>query len=281
MKDRWITFAFAALAFIAFYRFFVGPAYRPEEEHSRPLSTEAGPNGYLALRRWFETQGIAVDELRHRYDWLERAPELPPRGNLMITTIPFKRGLRVLEQSALRSWLSDGNVVLAVAGLFDTPEWAVPDTDTFGQLRGVTGIRFDIVGKEDEAAKTEGPAEGEKAKGDVAQGKDTNEQVPAGDAGAFQLPDLARLAKPAQSVLRPIGDHALTRGVRAVHAESEYPAEVFRAHSPAAAPMLALMQDEALWSRLSQAGRDLIATRYAPEEGFRALDETLGTPVSS
>lgn len=37
-----------------------------------------------------------------------------------------------------------------------------------------------------------------------------------------------------------------------------------------------LMRDEGTWARLSAAGRELIATRYAPEEGFRALDEVLG-----
>lgn len=244
MKDRWITLAFAALAFVAFYRFFVGPAHRPEEEHSRPLSTEARANGYLALRRWLELQDIAVDELRHRYDWLERAPELPPRGNLLVTTIPFKRAARQSELRALRDWVSEGNSVLVAAGLFDTPEWAVPETDTFGQLYGVTGIEILFAGEEPEA-------EGETA--GASKEADPEPQEPAARPGAtFPPPELQRLPEPKQNMLRPIGDHALTRSIEAVHAVSEYPAGVFRAVSPATAPMLALMQDDesripALW----------------------------------
>jgi glycosyltransferase involved in cell wall biosynthesis len=42
-----------------------------------------------------------------------------------------------------------------------------------------------------------------------------------------------------------------------------------------AGAITSLMQDEALWERLSHAGRSLIRDHYAPREGFRALDEVL------
>ncbi|MEX1994455.1 MAG: DUF4350 domain-containing protein [Steroidobacteraceae bacterium] len=261
MKDRWITLGFAALAFVAFYRFFVGPAYRPEEEHSRPLSTEARANGYLALRRWLELQGIPVGELRHRYDWLQRAAELPPGGNLLVITIPFKRAARQSELRELRAWLWRGNSVLVAAGLFDTPEWAVPETNTFGQLYGVTGIEIRFAGDEEDGA---GDVE-DNAAPDAAAASDADAEEPAPDPPpTFPPPELRRLPEPKHSVLRPIAGHALTRGVLAVHAESEYPAGLFRAVSPASAPMLALMQDEesripALWLSWRGEGRLLVS----------------------
>src|SRR6185295_12287816 len=99
-------------------------------------TSESRPNGYLGARLWLESQHVPVDALRHRYDWLEGAGNLPKRGNLLITTIPFQRPMRRGELEVLREWILKGNSVLVAAGLFDTPEWAVPEVDTFGDLRG-------------------------------------------------------------------------------------------------------------------------------------------------
>ena len=230
MNERLATFAFAALALAAFYTFFLGPTRDTGEEHSRPLSMETRPNGYLALRRWLELEGIAVSELRHRFDWLERAPELPPRGNLLVTTIPFKREARRSELGALRDWVKHGNALLVVAGLFDTPEWAVPESDTFGQLRSVSGLDFWFAGGDDEE---------DEATDDAA------DEAPV-------LQQIQRLAEPKQGALLTIAEHPLTRGIESVHAVSEYPAGVFEPISPLDTPMLVLMRDRdsghgALW----------------------------------
>lgn len=225
MRERWTTLLFAIGAFLAFYNFFVGPQQGETESHSRPLSTETRANGYFALRRWLETQGVPVTELRHRFDWLARAPELPKHGNLLVTTIPFKRAARWSETQALRTWIEDGNAVLVAAGLFDTPEWAVPETDTFGQLYAVTGLEFQVAGDPDEEV-TEEPAE------------PAVEPPPA--AGPFTLEPLD---EPKRGSLLPRGDHPLTRGVQAVGAVSEYPASTFVALTPPERPVLHLMHD--------------------------------------
>ena len=81
MKDRWITLLLALGALAAFYFYFVGPKESAAENHSRPLATEMRANGYFAIRRWLETEGIPVTELRQRYDWLARARGLPRHGN--------------------------------------------------------------------------------------------------------------------------------------------------------------------------------------------------------
>ena len=57
-----------------------------------------------------------MTELRQRYDWLSRARGIPKHGNLLITTIPHKRVMRLAEQNALKKWLRSGNTLLVVAG---------------------------------------------------------------------------------------------------------------------------------------------------------------------
>ncbi|RPI43072.1 MAG: DUF4350 domain-containing protein, partial [Betaproteobacteria bacterium] len=140
LKDRLLTLLLAFGAFIAFYGFFIGPNEESAEHSSRPISTETRGNGYFALRHWLESQGLPVTELRHRYDWLAGAPGLPAQGNLLITTIPHERPMRRSEESALVTWVRQGNSVLVLAGVFDTPEWGVPDVSTPGELHTLTGL---------------------------------------------------------------------------------------------------------------------------------------------
>jgi len=224
MKDRWITLLLAVGAFVAFYRYFIGSVGVEPEEFSRPLSTETRANGYLALRRWLETEGIAVSDLRHRYDWLARAPALPGTGNLLVTTVPHRRMARPSEVFALQEWVGQGNTLLVLAGLFDTPEWGIPDTDTPGTIRRLSNIGVDFHEPEAE--------EGEEA-----------ESEPEPDVDPQEGFVNRRLEEPKRHALRPIGAHALTAGVREVRAQSEYPAGVFDPWSPGSEATLAVMQD--------------------------------------
>jgi Domain of unknown function (DUF4350) len=245
VKDRWITLLLAIGAFAAFFRFFIGSVHPAQEEHSRPLSTETRANGYAALRRWIETQGIEVTDLRRRYDWFEGAAGLPARGNLLITTIPHKRAIRWSERSALRKWVQQGNVLLVVAGIFDTPEWGVPDTGTLETLHQLTGLSVREQKRNDE------------------RGKDAADKTKAARPRSGPAPFLP-LAKPKRSVMRPIAAHPLTDGVRIVRAESEYPAGKFEIVSPENAPVLSLMADAesgagALWLTWLGEGRVLVS----------------------
>ena len=67
VKDRLLTLALAVGALAAFYVVFVPKPAAPQERVTRPLSTEAGPNGYLGLQRWLAHEGIAVVSLRERF----------------------------------------------------------------------------------------------------------------------------------------------------------------------------------------------------------------------
>ena len=222
MSDRLLTLGFALGALLAFFYFFIGPTGARGEQASRPLSSESQPNGYLGARLWLESQHVAVHSLRHRFDWLESSGVVPKSGNLLITTIPFQRPMRRGEITALRDWILRGNSVLVAAGLDDTPEWAIPETDTFGDLRDVAGLSFRDVTPPPEK-KPDGKPDG-----------GPNAEAAAG---------LQRLPSPKRGVLRPNGKHPLTAGLEAVFADSEYPAGKFAAVTPAGSPMLALMQD--------------------------------------
>ena len=56
MKDRLLTLALAIGAFALFYVLMVPKAQPPQERPTRPVSIEPGPNGYLAMWRWFEAR---------------------------------------------------------------------------------------------------------------------------------------------------------------------------------------------------------------------------------
>jgi hypothetical protein len=219
MKDRWLTLLLAVAAFAAFFRFFVGSVKPVGEEFSRPLSTESRANGYLAMHEWLAAEGVPVVELRHRYGWLADAPGLPERGNILVTTIPSKRVVRKSELAALQDWLWRGNSLVVAAGIFDTPEWGIPDSGTQQTLFELTQLRFRDA--QDEAA-----------------------EAVEGEAPPPQFP-FARLAEPQRGAMHPVGDHPLTQGVGTVVAESEYPAGVFEVYSSREEPVLVLMADDA------------------------------------
>lgn len=253
MSDRLLTLGFALGALLAFFYFFIGPTARPGEQVSRPLSSESRPNGYLGARLWLESQQVPVQSLRHRFDSPAATDALPKQGNLLVVTVPFQRPMRRGELNALRDWILNGNSVLVAAGLFDTPEWAVPEIDTFGDLHGVTGLSFrDITPVP--------PPEGK--------------QEPPGPE-AVAVPE--RLPQPQHGVLRPNGRHPLTAGVDAVFAVSEYAAGKFAAVTPPGSPLLSLMRDNesgfgALWLTLLGKGT-VVVSGYGSIFTNKALDQ--------
>jgi hypothetical protein len=238
MKDRWLTLLLAIGAFAAFFRFFIGSVNPVGEEFSRPLSAESRANGYLAMREWLAAQGIPVDELRHRYGWLADAPGIPERGNILVTTIPLKRAARDSEVEALHEWIGRGNSLLVAAGIFDTPEWGMPDSGTQHALYQLTALQF-------RAFKTTDSA--------PADGPEAPTPFPA-----------MRLAEPKGGSMHPVGDHPYTAGIGTVVAQSEYPAGVFEVISGWREPVLVLMADDesgsgALWLTWHEEGTILVS----------------------
>ena len=117
MKDRLLTLALALGALAAFYVVLAPKPAPPQERVTRPISTEGGPNGYLALQRWLAREGIAVVSLRERYGRLTTLVPGVPTGNLLITTTPHVYPLRGSEAAPLQKLGRGGQHARRACGL--------------------------------------------------------------------------------------------------------------------------------------------------------------------
>ncbi len=202
-----MTLALACGALFLFYALIFPKPTSNGREVTQPLSTERGPNGYFALRRWLEAEPIRVVSFRERYDKLTLATDRQPTGNLLITTVPHRLTARPIELDRLRAWLARGNTILVMAGLADTPEWALDGKHGFSvlpQLTELSGIEFYPAHSVDD-----------KKNDDKKILKNTRQQV----VNAMQ-----RLLQPQARDFSPTGNHPLMAGVNSVGAISEFPA---------------------------------------------------------
>jgi Domain of unknown function (DUF4350) len=240
MKDRLFTFALAIGALAAFYAlFFHSPLPSADEKVTRPLTTEAGPNGYLGLQRWLAAEKVPTVSLRERYGQLSKASPAPT-GNLLITTMPHVYPLREAEEYQLQDWVAAGNTLLVVAGLSDTPDWSMGDGQDpmlLAHVERMTGLSFKIIAK-DKTAKPDAAAKDESAAKDEASGnehdatsegaatdEDDSKRMTAQDAiAAFR-----RLGEPQRFLSAPNGSHPLLEGVESLLAISDYPTAQWRA----------------------------------------------------
>ena len=156
MNDRVVTAAGALLALLIMLMLLYQPA--AEVEISRPVSADRGQDGYMALHRWLELSAVSTLSLRTRWTDLHEQPELPLRGNLMISTMPHLKPMRARERFMLDYWISQGNTLLVLAALNDSPDWILAtSTDEFlEQLGDLTGLDFGIAIDEKGEAVTVG-----------------------------------------------------------------------------------------------------------------------------
>ncbi len=155
VKDRWITFVLALGALAAFYFYFVGPKESEAENHSRPLATEMRANSSVAIRRWLETEGSrSRSSVSAMTGCRARAA---CRGTVTSSSPPFRTSsvMQLAEEKPLKKWLRSGNTLLIVAGIFDTPEWGVPDITTPNELYQLTELWLDV---HDDAEADDGEA---------------------------------------------------------------------------------------------------------------------------
>jgi hypothetical protein len=260
MRDRLVTLLGALLALLIVYAlFFQRPGQPPV---TRPLSTEAGRNGYLALWNWLEREHVRVVSLRNRYSTLRDDKSLANGGNVLIITMPFRTPLRQSEIVPLQAWLLDGNTVLLLAALDDTPEWLPRGQPDFrDEVAELTGLRF-TTEREDAASASAG--------------------------GARRRPPAARLARPpiaahTELELEPVVDHPLLKGVAALHAYSDDASELWSLRPDASQLALRLATEsssgnDALWERPYGSGKlivaasgSLLANRNIGEGGAREL----------
>ena len=232
MKDRLVTLALAVGALVAFYALFGPKPDLPQERVTRPLSTEAGPNGYLAMQRWLAGARIPVISLRDRYGSLPTVAPAAKTGNLLITTAPHVYPLRGAEAQPLQDWITAGNTLLVLAGLSDTPEWSMGqgvDVQFMDHMQTMTGLTFKMMPPP------------EPKKGGKIEPATTRDAVLA----------VTRLAEPMRYESAPNGVHPLLEGVRSIQAVSEFPTAQWQASSDRAV-VLELVSDHksgvpALW----------------------------------
>ncbi len=203
MKERLLTLALAIGAFAAFYVVMAPKPSTPQEQATRPISTEAGPNGYLGLMSWLQAERVPVLSLRERFTRLSDVPGLESyTGNLLITASPHLYPMRDSEVVPLHSWVQRGNTLLIVAGLSDTPDWSMEplsDGQFVPHLESMTRMYFGQQAEDEE--------------------KDRNGQPTPAQMVAART----RLAEPLHLEMRPAGAHPLLEGVSKVSAQSEYP----------------------------------------------------------
>jgi hypothetical protein len=218
VKDRLLTLLLAVGALAAFYVVLVPKPSPPQERVTRPISTEAGPNGYLGLQRWLAHEGIPVVSLRERYGSLSTLVPGVPSGNLLITTTPHVYPLRGSEAAPLQNWVEAGNTLVVLAGLSDTPDWSMGDrrdAEFMDHMRTMTSLSFKQITRDPPPAQTA-------KEGETAQPKPTTRD-------AYLA--VTRLGEPVRTLSSPNGAHPLFEGVRSVLAVSEFPGAQWHASS--------------------------------------------------
>lgn len=225
MKDRLVTLALAIGALALFYTLMLHRPASPQERVTRPQSTEQGPNGYLALTLWLKAIGLPPLSLRDRFTKLDQQAGVPKTGNVLISSAPHLYPLRDSEVWPLRSWIAEGNTLLVVAGLSDTPEWAMgegADPAFLRHLESMTGVKF---------AQLPATAAGN----EQAQPESSPAQKDAA-AAAKEKPQalvnpFAKLDPPESFEMAPNGPHPLLEGVSSVKALSDFPTAKWQASS--------------------------------------------------
>ena len=142
MRDRLVTAVGALLALLACMALLLGDRGTPA---SWPTSVDRGPNGYAALHDWLGTADVPVESLRNAIDVESLAMQSDRR--LMITTMPHRTRMTPEERRRLRAWVAEGNTLLVMAALNDSPDWiARVDTSTFlDDVSRLTRVRFEAV----------------------------------------------------------------------------------------------------------------------------------------
>jgi hypothetical protein len=248
MKDRLVTLLGALLALAIVYAlFFQRPGEPPA---TKPLSVEAGRNGYLGLWNWLAQQGVAVRSLRDRYTQLLEDSSFGDSGNVLVITMPFRTPLRIAEVTPLQSWIREGNTVLILAALDDTPDWMpIAGDQLMLDLAALTGMRFRASrgGSLDDTPGAGAAADETGDAGDARQdasadaGDDTRETAAGGGEGSSADTaddvspfDFAKAPIAAQSAieLQPVAEHPLLAGVDSLRGFSDGPSEVWRGLHP-------------------------------------------------
>ena len=239
MKERLVTLGLAAGA-LALFWILMFPKPRGESSSPHPLTTGVDAEGYAAASRWLAVAGVPTLELHQRLEHLgDRAISARASGNLLLTTLPYDTVAHPAELAALDAWVAQGNTVLVLAALDDTPLWSAVTDNFIPQLQKMTGIEFTAI-----------------------------PQPQASPIAAVRA-DLRATLTPAgrQILLHPSGRFALLEGVRQLAAVSPLPSTQWHAKAMDSSPVLELARqaqtaDPVLWLKANGKGA-VIVSAYA------------------
>lgn len=253
MKERLVTLGLALGALALFYALFLPKPVNEQAQPARPLSTEVRDEGYQALWRWLQAQGIRVISLRERYDRLG-GTGAAATGNLLITTMPQQTMPRRDELQRLGDWIERGNTLLVQAALDDTPRWAVGNSGEFLRvLTSMTGLEFRPI---------------------TARPQDEDDEDEATPRPTLREA-IQQIAAARRGSIVPSLDHPLLAGVREVATESAMPASRWRARAIDPAALLELVErtdraagsevaEPAMWLRRRGAGQVIVLAFASP-----------------
>lgn len=224
MRERGIAFLLALASLAAFYFLWVGPtpSLDPDANAARPTSAERRGNGYAGLFEWLRSSGVEVRSYRERYTKL---PELdaPPRGNLLILSLPAVEVFRSEEFGALDQWVRRGNTLLINAALLDQPGWAVRrSSGAVVEIESLTSIEFETR-KAREARLDDTPLSQRVREADARSAKNDEDDDEEEEPEDVEKEDLgAELDVPEKIRLTATGPHALLRDVKTLELETDY-----------------------------------------------------------
>ncbi len=142
MRERLVTLALALAALLVFLALFVHAAGPAGTEESVPTSVDGSVDGLRGAFTWLTEEGVRTRALRQRFTAVAQMSDLPPRGNLLILTLPAAVPYHSDEARALDDWLRRGNTLLVLAALADRPLWARERGVLDSDLHLLTGLEI-------------------------------------------------------------------------------------------------------------------------------------------
>jgi hypothetical protein len=231
VKERLVTLLLALAAFALCYVLIFPKPRADAPASARPLSSEAGPSGYLGAWRWLAAEHVPVESLRERFEVLPLGHLPRASGNIMLTTLPHEVPVRNAEATQLDQWIENGNTLVVAAALDDTPTWALTDSRAFTtQLGRLTRLKFDVI-------------------------SDAKPSTAAKVGAAIES-----LTGPREVDIQPRGTLLLMQGIHELQVTSDLPASRWRATAMDSAVLLETGEvranaDAAIWVRRQGKGQ--------------------------
>lgn len=259
MRERALTLALALAALLAFYALWLSPApsLDGQGDGARPTTSERRGDGYAGLYEWLQKSGVGVRSWRERYTALGEL-DAPPRGNLLMVTLPGLDNFRSEEFGALDSWVRRGNTLFINAALLDQPNWAAGnESSAVVELESLTSIEFES--REVREARLDDKPLSER----VREADERDARKEDGDEFGDMETEESQYEVPDKILLHATGPHALLAGVRALALETDFEPGEWSLRMPYDSFVLTLARDAkgegAVFEQRLGAGRILIA----------------------